>query len=341
MRRAPSNAPFPTKMIQDGTVKLWLEWCRVHGHAIRDTGDAEFLAYWNRVFEPWLAGQSSERKLAYVRELGFARDWAASGFQQVVVGDRLFASLAATRMPAEVVPDIGLPWDCFIVRVPDRFRVSMKGMHRENGENVAGYEDAIGYLRVRKCITTGRFVFSVIGEVLPWAGMHASFGSVGDLLVEHTRAAGDFKGNGFVAVGASEDWSSHRENLEIGDIMRRAVVGVVLEMMSPKSHRTTGLRTHAAGRGSMRPLAGVTTRLTRDVLVDCRDWVDAKLRGERARGPVGVQTFVEGYWRNQPCGPKQSLRRLVQVEPHWRGPADAPIAVRSHVLNASEKGAAE
>ena len=39
-----------------------------------------------------------------------------------------------------------------------------------------------------------------------------------------------------------------------------------------------------------------------------------------------VRTLVAGHWKMQPCGPKQSERKLIRVEPYWRGPADGVVS---------------
>lgn len=36
--------------------------------------------------------------------------------------------------------------------------------------------------------------------------------------------------------------------------------------------------------------------------------------------PLMVRTWVQGFWRHQPYGPKGSLRRLQWIQPYWRGP---------------------
>lgn len=41
--------------------------------------------------------------------------------------------------------------------------------------------------------------------------------------------------------------------------------------------------------------------------------------------PLLVRTLVSGHWKMQPCGPKQSERKLIRIEPFWRGPLDAPV----------------
>jgi hypothetical protein len=66
-----------------------------------------------------------------------------------------------------------------------------------------------------------------------------------------------------------------------------------------------------------------------------RDYIRLGARG--TRGSRRVQTLVRGHWKHQPCGTGGTDRKFIHIEPYWRGPEDAPIAVRSHIL----KGQAE
>ncbi len=72
-------------------------------------------------------------------------------------------------------------------------------------------------------------------------------------------------------------------------------------------------------------------RLTRDVLVDARAGLRAYCLGTTGTSPT-VQVLVRGHYRRQPCGAGGLERRIIQIEPYWRGPEDGPIGVRSHVL---------
>lgn len=51
-----------------------------------------------------------------------------------------------------------------------------------------------------------------------------------------------------------------------------------------------------------------------------------------SHGPLIVRTLVEGHWRNQAHGPRHSLRKLIFIDPFWRGPEDAPESIPTHVL---------
>lgn len=49
----------------------------------------------------------------------------------------------------------------------------------------------------------------------------------------------------------------------------------------------------------------------------------------RAEWELKSQHVVRGHWRNQPYGPKRSLRKRVWIEPHWRGPRASEAIVRN------------
>lgn len=52
----------------------------------------------------------------------------------------------------------------------------------------------------------------------------------------------------------------------------------------------------------------------------------------RPGSPLLVRTLVEGHWRNQAYGPQHSLRKLIWIEPFWRGDDDAPESIPVHVV---------
>ena len=72
-----------------------------------------------------------------------------------------------------------------------------------------------------------------------------------------------------------------------------------------------------------------TFQLARDVKIDCRAAVRDYVRGLAASSPV-VQSLVRGHWKRQPHGPGGTERKTIFIEPYWRGPEEAPIAVRAH-----------
>lgn len=62
------------------------------------------------------------------------------------------------------------------------------------------------------------------------------------------------------------------------------------------------------------------------------------VRSEETEAKVGTRTFhcqwvVDGHWRNQPCGPKRSERRLLWIAPYVKGPADMPLTEKRRVFS--------
>lgn len=52
--------------------------------------------------------------------------------------------------------------------------------------------------------------------------------------------------------------------------------------------------------------------------------------GTESRVGNWVRTRVAGHWRNQPHGPQNSLRKLLWIQPFWRGAEDAPVSTPKH-----------
>lgn len=71
--------------------------------------------------------------------------------------------------------------------------------------------------------------------------------------------------------------------------------------------------------------------LTQPVRHDFRRAVRQYSRHGKGR-VTNVQCVVSGHWKMQPYGPGRSERKRIFIEPYWRGPEDAPIALRPHKL---------
>jgi hypothetical protein len=124
-------------------------------------------------------------------------------------------------------------------------------------------------------------------------------------------------------------------------LVSRLLLGVLAEF----SEHRPALRA-ARERGEHRPrvksdgtTVPVTFKLCRDVKVDVRAELKAFAQQRRHPGSrrgacaPSVRFKVQGYWRNQPHGPRNTLRRMQWIPSGgWHGPEGAPLAVRAHVL---------
>lgn len=255
----------------------------------------------------------------------FPGKWAANGFQTVEVDERLAASWCATGLKSDHLDDATLPWPAFIIRVPSFLRD-----FRVNGEQIRFIqvaEDAIlgkGKKRYRfNILTPNKFRGLTIHSISDLAGIDDD----GDLV------ALDMKNMG-------EGREVSKEGVRLVWAVARIILGVCLTVTGDpnvvKHYAPTPGRPKGASIGSPRfgtPPASGLWKITRPVKLDVRreiqDWIGGKL-GKR----VQVRTLVAGHWKRQPFGEGRKQRKWIQVEPYWRGPEDAPIAVRAHKVEA-------
>jgi len=54
---------------------------------------------------------------------------------------------------------------------------------------------------------------------------------------------------------------------------------------------------------------------------------------EKNRGAWNLATrfIVRGHWKQQPHGPGRTERKMIFVQPYWKGSADSPLVARAHV----------
>jgi hypothetical protein len=67
------------------------------------------------------------------------------------------------------------------------------------------------------------------------------------------------------------------------------------------------------------------------VLGQAAQRVLSQRKQESVGTPQQVRYLVRGHWRQQPYGPKHSLRKLLWIQPFWKGDEDAPVVSTTHV----------
>lgn len=256
-------------------------------------------------------------------------DWARNGQPHVVVDVKLAASFMATEIPEEFSESVAPPWTAFIATVPagilQETELSLLVVRGEDSNRLQGV-NAIERANGEPSAFNGwvRLMFQDQGDVS---------GDGRGLIWNVCERWGDYAGRDLLerledragAVGNTLG----RKRLQL---LMRFVFGACVEMAN-RSASTTTTRRHPARARCLREQAEPkvwTIRLSRTVRVDARQYVREYLGG--TRGSIKVQYMRRGHWRNQPHGPNRSLRKFIHIEPHWVGPDDAPIAVRSHSI---------
>lgn len=117
-------------------------------------------------------------------------------------------------------------------------------------------------------------------------------------------------------------------------LLARLVVNTCIAMSDPLEVRPIGDHpkdwSRGPGRVNKEP-AYRTFKVGRAIEMDCRPALRDYIAGKR-NGPLTVQFLVRGHWRQQACGPAMTERRLMWIRPYWKGPEEAPILVRPHVV---------
>lgn len=231
-----------------------------------------------------------------------AYTWFRSGLPRVVIGEKLAASLCATRVPPECVEHVKMPWPSFVIDLP----MGLLGWPGQYAKHV--------------CVSSTRGERWEIDAKFPLADGNMGTKAISRLSVTSASEICE------EAEDAIKDPDSR-----INGMGMRFVLGVMIEMneyRASKAPKVGGSRTYAARKGDLR---STIVRLTRDVKVDCRQHVRDYIAGASGK-TLSVQHMVRGHWKMQTHGEKSSQRKFIHVEPYWRGPDDAPIALRNHVL---------
>lgn len=241
------------------------------------------------------------------RRHDWAVAWHNNGYPRVTLGHRHAASLMSTHTNPESISDARAPWSAFLLDIPyGLIEYPVKTVCRVEGtETISGTKTLHAALALVLCDVDR------IAEVYIY-GSDGEYRSM--LQTDSLEKLGAFK------------------HADPGtELVARLVLGVCLEMTTPtyKGARSVGPQPIRRDPRTGEPRTWVF-RLSRDVKVDCRDVVRDYCRGVGSASAPSVQCLVRGHWKHQPCGKGSEERKYIFVEPYWRGPEDAPIAMRKH-----------
>lgn len=172
--------------------------------------------------------------------VAFLQRWARSGFPIVSLGHKLAASMMATSVAAEVIAECALPWETFLVEVPDRLLGDIDTRHvgiTINGDKIA---------------------------MLVFEG-------------NTSRAEGfEFEKSKLCEL---RDEQASKERRRAIRLLGRLIASVVVELQASPQRASIGHgKSESKRRESPEPKAW-TVQLMRPVEVDCREWVREYIRG--------------------------------------------------------------
>lgn len=302
-----------------------------------------------KITEAW----EKEAQFAALWAILISARWAMNGFPVLAPTHKLAASQIATSIPEDLVPDVSFPWSTFLVDVPtgllpntvfgevrlvaltsldvfDDAHLALTGEPNPKG-SVDGYALAVFGRNARPHLYT-------FSDLKCLANLRLFVNAVPD------EEGVDYEKLGVENIGKVRD---HRAPTDVEGEKRaleaigRLVLGTLIELEESKPEVSSSagkseavLTDDRIKRGEKYPTAWVF-KLQRDVKVDVREYVHDFIT--HGSGKLSVQLLVRGHRKRQAYGPKGSLRKWIHVEPYWRGPEDAPIAMRSHRVGGDEK----
>ncbi len=251
---------------------------------------------------------------------GWSARWADQGFPQIVMGHKYCAALLATTVSVDLVPDVKAPWKAFLIELPNNMLFAT--------DEDSKTQVVITRILVHTIINsagelTWNYVANCEGALTLWR--HGC--SIQQLVSTDLDSCWD--GCTFMVPMADQD-------TRVAELIGRLIVNVCLAMSNPENvKRPRGEAkgsSWASGTKRVSPHPSIRTyRLGKPIELDCRKSIEDYVHGRRGTSP-SVQVLVCGHWKSQAHGPKHSLRKVIWVEPYWRGPEEAPILVRPHVM---------
>jgi hypothetical protein len=242
-----------------------------------------------------------------------AGPWAAVGYVTLDITHRLAATLMATKIDQTVEKMIVPPFPGVVVKLPDNLLFLEDANGNLSSCSLLGFSTA-EYEGV-PCFSYTMFsqsTTSVFGTNVPIVG----FVTEGDRL-----------GMDYGEVEAEDI------DMRSSEMARKLIVGLCLYLSDPSKlgeprrpkSKKPAQRNRAPGQlpQTTTYVIGREIELDSNVIVGIREYV------KHGRKAPAVQYIVSGHWKMQAYGPGRAERKLIRVEPYWRGPVDAPILKHS------------
>jgi len=247
-----------------------------------------------------------------ILNIGAAR-WYQQGLPVVRLGHKRAAALMATTVSKEVLDVAKAPFWAFFIELPDGL------LHLKNDDQslvkatgilvqVMRHTQPIEFIDGRKVPDGDLWRYAIVTDTLltQW-----KINRTLEQLVQLENEVNIYEGFGIPL----EDYD-HRIDL----LVSRLIVGVCLMMSNPENLKD---KTEAAlrAKNGKRPVPGSPVyhvfMEAKPINVDVRRTIKSYLGGDR--DSPDVRLLVRGHWKMQPHGPGRELRKLIHVEPYWRG----------------------
>lgn len=247
------------------------------------------------------------------------------------ISEEFFAALALTDVSRDAYEDIRFPWPAFAVEIPEGALVDDDGVSYRFAI-VAALRD-VPRLRDGKAVFDWRtvdgvdFISSDVGSLSLYKDdadattlQRWSPNGIASLMFDEF-ADGPYEPDG----GAHQDRTERDQRIQERAI--KAIVGMLytLQHSTSWSHaKTSKLRSDPRFGPPDHRVMVVGAPIKVDVRAALREYI------EKGHTSPKFQSLVRGHRKRQVVGKARSGRKIVWIEPYWRGPKEAPIMARSY-----------
>lgn len=318
-------------------------WDQTFGKGMsEDAAMLRVLQYVQKMNE--LEGNESTRRSDTVR-LTFAVLWLHNACTSLTTTHKFAAALCASASKGiDIARDIKLPSPAFRVRVPngvlDAPEHGIEVSHVDveflsNGDSMYSVHGSGPMIESRR--EPGTFSRRVL--CLPVMFSRASeverarlVESADEFLYQPTDLFGGDESESVFDL--SPEAASQLSQAEV-DVRRRIVLmarRLVIGLLLTFTHTPDWKSKVAVGTGAVRrngPPPHRNIFIGRPISLDARPAVAQYISGAKSSAP-SVQSLVRGHYKRQVIGVSRAGRKVIWIEPYWRGPEDAPILARPY-----------
>ena len=259
----------------------------------------------------------------------WSKQWKTAGYARMACGHKLAAALMMTTAPDDA--EVTAPWEAWSLYVPD----GLMPMPFSK-EGVLRIRDEIDAFEKGKAEDPGPVVPDLVVDV----GLPKNSDDLIQAEIQRIWCKGSeplhivVKVHGRCTVMKLSMGKLHAPALVT--LIKNYVKGVCLALDADveRVHRK-GVWGPKSGkkRTGKEPAAGAQYELGAPVTIDLRQHVRDFLAGSGRKGvSPKVQFLVRGHWRHQVCGPGRVDRKYIHIEPFWKGPEDARVLLRPHII---------
>jgi len=250
----------------------------------------------------------------------WAGRWVDQGCPRVVFDSKYASLLMATDVGRDMVDKIVFPWKAFLLEMPEGLL------------SITDAEDVLHgirkvYVHVMRAERHDFDTLNVVAMTEHGLQLWRHGLKPEELTTAKVCGAGNWD------FGFKTDSRDDR----VLNLVGRLVISMCVAMSDPDNYRKQkpgrkkkGRRTNGKPKTKTSELPEIQTFVIgRPTKINCRQALVDYVEGRGTRKSPTVRFLVRGHWKFQPYGPGRSLRKLIQIEPYWKGPEEAKILART------------